>query len=291
MKIGSHVSNKAPDMLLGSLKEALSYNATSFMVYLGAPQNLIRKSADELKAKAFLEALNENCFSREDVIVHAPYIMNLAQSDEQKQKYAIAVLTNELKLTYEAGLKYLVVHPGNKLSLSIDDALLIVSQSIKEALLNTKDTDTTVLIETMAGKGSEVCKNFSELQTLLKLIDSERVAVCLDTCHTWDAGYDWQNNLEQILAEFDEKIGLERIKCIHLNDSKNRLGAAKDRHENIGHGHIGFDTLIKLAHHPKFSGVPKILETPYIVKNGSAFAPYKEEIEMIRTKTFIDIKK
>ena len=292
MKIGSHVSNKAPEMLVGSLKEALSYNETSFMFYLGPPQSLYRKSYEELNGDLFKNLLKKHGFTTEDVIIHAPYIMNLAQPEEEKREFAVKVLTNELKLASECGLKYIVVHPGNSLHLQKEEAIKRIEKSLIEVFKNTKGDETVILLETMAGKGTEVCTKFEDIKYLLDHVNSERLKVCLDTCHTWDSGYDWKDNYEETILELDKVIGIKNIKCIHLNDSKNPLASHKDRHENIGHGFLGFETILKFAYDKRFENIPKILETPYIKKaNGTEFPPYKEEIEMILTKQFKDIKK
>ena len=280
IKLGSHVSNKGDEMLVGSVLEAASYNANCFMVYLGAPQNSYRKSFASFRKDEFDQLLKEHKMNIDDIIVHAPYIINMANPDPEKREFAIDFLTSELLLMEQLGFTKIVVHPGN--SLGDEQAINYLKESLIKLLDNTKDTKTMILLETMAGKGTEIGRNFQELAFLLEGLPKERVNVCFDTCHTFDSGYDTVNDYDGVLREFDEVIGLERIKAIHLNDSKNPLGSKKDRHENIGYGYIGFETLLKFVYDERFKEIPKILETPYI----DGKAPYKEEIEMIKMKKF-----
>lgn len=280
IKIGSHVSNKGDEMLVGSVLEAVSYDANCFMVYLGAPQNSYRKDFESFRKDEFHELLKEHKINIDDLIVHAPYIINMANPDLEKREFAIDFLTRELLLMEDLGFTKMVVHPGN--SLGDKNAINYLKESLIKILDNTKNTNTMILLETMAGKGTEIGRNFEELAFLLEGLPKERVNVCFDTCHTFDSGYDTVNDYEGVLEKFDEVIGLERIKAIHLNDSKNPLGSQKDRHENIGYGYIGFETLLKFVYDPRFKDIPKVLETPYI----DGKAPYKEEIEMIKMKKF-----
>ncbi|HHU21035.1 MAG TPA: deoxyribonuclease IV [Acholeplasma sp.] len=280
IKLGSHVSNKGDEMLVGSVLEAASYNANCFMVYLGAPQNSYRKSFASFRKDEFDQLLKEHQMNIDDIIVHAPYIINMANPDPEKREFAINFLTSELLLMEQLGFTKIVVHPGN--SLGDEQAINYLKESLIKLLDNTKDTKTMILLETMAGKGTEIGRNFQELAFLLEGLPKERVNVCFDTCHTFDSGYDTVNDYDGVLREFDEVIGLERIKAIHLNDSKNPIGSKKDRHENIGYGYIGFETLLKFVYDERFKEIPKILETPYI----DGKAPYKEEIEMIKMKKF-----
>ncbi len=281
--IGSHVSLKGKDMYLGSVLEALSYNANSFMVYTGAPQNTIRKSIEDLKIAEALKLIEENNILPSNIIVHAPYIVNLSTEDEEKRQFAISFLTNEVLRTAKMGSYNMVVHPGNALKLSLNEAIKNTAFVLNKIIENTKDVDVRICIETMAGKGSEIGKTFEEVKQIIDLIDNkDRIGVCFDTCHVNDSGYDLVNNYEEVITKFDQLIGLEQIKVIHLNDSKNVCGAKKDRHENLGMGNIGFDTLIKICYDERFKNIPKILETPYI----DGVAPYKDEIAMIRSKIF-----
>lgn len=288
MKIGSHVSNNGFRMLQGSVEEALSYGANCMMVYLGAPQNTFRKPLRDMRINEALELCRENGISPDDIIVHAPYIVNLAQSDNQKFDFAISFLANELMMTAMIGAKYMVLHPGAHVGMGSDYGISRIAMGINTILSDTINYGTVILIETMAGKGTECGRTFEEVASLIsKIHNKSRIGVCLDTCHIHDGGYDIVNNYEEVIKEFDRIIGLEYLKVIHLNDSKNVCGAHKDRHENIGFGHIGFDTLMKFVNDERFKDIPKILETPYIEYNKNlSFPPYKEEIEMIKKGEF-----
>ena len=276
--IGSHVSFKKEDQLYGSLLEALSYNSNTFMFYTGAPQNTNRYPInDELTYKA-LELMKENNINLSDIIVHAPYIINLANI--KNFDFNIRFLKEEIDRVESLFCTKLVLHPGSHVGLGEEEGLKNIIDSLNQVL--TKDTKVTICLETMAGKGTELGKNFNEIKTIIDGVElKEKIGVCLDTCHLNDAGYDL-NNFDDILKEFDEIIGLNYLKVIHVNDSKNDINAHKDRHENIGFGTLGFETLIKIIYNDKLKGIPKILETPYVDK----FAPYKYEIEMIRNKKF-----
>lgn len=288
MKIGSHVSNNGFRMLQGSVEEAISYGANCMMVYLGAPQNTFRKPLRDMRINEALELCRENNISPDDIIVHAPYIVNLAQSDNQKFDFAISFLANELMMTAMIGAKYMVLHPGAHVGMGSDYGISRIAMGINTILSDTINYGTVILIETMAGKGTECGRTFEEVASLIsKIHNKSRIGVCLDTCHIHDGGYDIVNNYEEVIKEFDRIIGLEYLKVIHLNDSKNVCGAHKDRHENIGFGHIGFDTLMKFVNDERFKDIPKILETPYIEYNKNlSFPPYKEEIEMIKKGEF-----
>lgn len=283
--IGSHVSFKSEDQLVGSVKEALSYGSNTFMFYTGAPQNTNRKPIQQELTKQAHQLLKENNIDINNLIVHAPYIINLA--NPKNMDFGIRFLKEEIKRCEELGVEKLVLHPGSHVGIGVDAALQNISNCLNYAI--DENTNIMICLETMAGKGTEVGTNFKEIK---KIIDNvkyqDKVSVCLDTCHIHDAGYDL-NNFDKILEEFDEIIGLKRLACVHINDSKNILGSHKDRHENFGYGMIGFENLIKVIYHSKLKGIPKILETPYIsVDNGKdrTFPPYKFEIQMIRDKKF-----
>jgi deoxyribonuclease-4 len=286
MKLGCHVGNSGDEMLLGSVKEALSYKANCFMIYLGAPQNTYRKEVERLNIQGMHDILKENDINPEDIIVHAPYIVNLAQSDEVKRKFAVDFITKEIKTTALIGAKYIVIHPGAHVQMGEDVGLNKIIESVKEILDNTKDTNVFIALETMAGKGTELCYKFEHIKYILDEVKSDRLVVCYDTCHTSDAGYDYVNDYEGVLNKFDELIGLDKIKVIHLNDSKNELGARKDRHENFGFGKIGFEALMQFVNDKRFENIPKILETPYVQSDKKDYPPYKYEIEMIKSGVF-----
>ena len=275
--IGSHVGYKKDSGLLGSVKEALSYKANTFMFYTGAPQNTIRSSIDlDNVAKAY-KLMEDNNISKDDIIVHAPYIINLANIDEDKFNFSCRFLSEELKRVDTFGFKYLVLHPGSHVGNGVDVGINSIVKALNKVLEN-DNTNVQILLETMAGKGSEIGRNFNELKSIIDGVKyKDRLGICLDTCHLNDAGYDL-TKFDDVLDEFDNIIGLDKIKCIHINDSKNLINSHKDRHENIGKGTIGLDTLIKIINNKKLENIPKILETPYI----DGIAPYKEEIELIR---------
>ena len=275
--IGSHVGYKKDSGLVGSVKEAISYGANTFMFYTDAPQNTIRSKIDLENVKEADKMMLDNNIDKNKVIVHAPYIINLANADPNKFEFSCNFLKEELKRVATCGFKYLVLHPGSHVGKGIDIGIENISKALN-IVLEEDNSNVTILLETMAGKGSEVGSNFIELKRIIdKVKKKERLGICFDTCHLNDAGYDL-NNFDDILLEFDKIIGLNRLKCIHINDSKNSKNSHKDRHENIGKGSIGLDTLIKVIYHKKLEDIPKILETPYI----NWKAPYKEEIDLIK---------
>ena len=279
LKIGSHVSFKKDTQLVGSLNEALSYGSTAFMFYTGAPQNTNRtKINDEITLEA-KNKMQENNIDINDIVVHAPYIINLANSDPSKYQFSIRFLKEECKRCEELGINKLILHPGSHVGLGKEVAISNITKALNEVLSSTK---TVILLETMAGKGTEVGRNFAEIKEIISKIDyQDKIGICLDTCHLSDAGYDI-NNFDSILDELKDLNLLDKVLCIHINDSKNIKGSHKDRHENIGFGELGFDNLIKIIYNTRLSNIPKILETPYI----EGFPPYKFEIEMIRKKVF-----
>ena len=275
--IGSHVGYKKDTGLIGSVKEALSYKANTFMFYTGAPQYTIRSNIDINMTKKALSLMEENNIDKSKVIVHAPYIINLANNDETKFKFSCEFLKEELKRVNTLGMKYLVLHPGSHVGEGVETGINNIIKGLN-LILSEDDSDIMILLETMAGKGSEVGRNFEELKMIIEgITKKDRIGICLDTCHLNDAGYDL-NKFDDILDEFDQIIGRDKIKCIHINDSKNALNSHKDRHENIGKGTIGFTNLLSIIYNKRLENIPKILETPYI----DGKAPYKEEIEMIK---------
>ncbi len=279
MIIGSHVSMNGKEMMLGSVKEAISYNANAFMIYTGAPQNTARKSISELRIEEAHELMNNNNIELKNIVVHAPYIVNPGTFFEDKREFAISFLTEEVKRTYAMGSKILVLHPGNTLKEDLNETIKNIAHVVNTINNNTKDLDVVIALETMSGKGTEVGRTFNEIKQIIDLVENkDRIGVCLDTCHIHDSGYDLVNKYNDVKKEFSDIIGLGYLKVIHLNDSKNIVGAKKDRHENLGKGNIGLDTLIKVCYDEDFSHVPKILETPYI----DGVPPYKEEIEIIK---------
>lgn len=289
LKIGSHVGMSGKEMFLGSAKEANSYGANTFMIYTGAPQNTRRKKIEELNIEAGKAYMKEHGIS--DIIVHAPYIINLGNSiKEDTFSLATEFLAMELERASALGSKHLVLHPGAHVGAGEEAGIKQIVKGLNEVL--TKDTDVFVTLETMAGKGSEIGRTFEELAKIYDGVSyNDKLRVCFDTCHVNDSGYDIVNDFDGVIHEFDKIIGKDQIAVFHINDSKNEKGAAKDRHENIGYGSIGFDALMNIVHHKDFEHVPKILETPFVSldeNSKKSFAPYKYEIEMLRQKQFDD---
>lgn len=285
MLIGSHVSMRGKDMLLGSAKEAYSYGANVMMVYTGAPQNTRRKPIEELNAEIGKKFMAENGIK--EVVVHAPYIINLANTTKEGYiDFAIDFLKEELRRAEAVGATQVVLHPGSHVGAGVDVGLNQIIYGLNQVI--TKDQTVQIALETMAGKGTELAHTFEELARIIDGVTyNEHLSVTFDTCHVHDAGYDIKNDLSGVLTQFDKTVGLDRIKVLHINDSKNPVGAHKDRHENFGFGEIGFDALMNVIQVPEFKNLPKILETPWIkVEDKVQIAPYKKEIEMIRSGKF-----
>ena len=277
--IGSHVGFSKNNQLLGSVLEASSYGANTFMFYTGAPQNTMRNPIDDKLTNDAILKMKEVGIDFSKVVVHAPYIINLC--NEGNFDFSVSFLKGEVERVSKLGVKYMVLHPGSHVGLGIDKGIENIIAGLN-LVLDSK-TDVTILLETMAGKGSEVGSTMEEIKRIIDGVkDKTHIGVCLDTCHLNDAGYD-MSNIDKYLDEFDKIIGIDRIGCIHINDSKNPLASHKDRHENIGFGTIGFDNLIKIIYNERLGEIPRILETPYVDK---LYAPYKYEIEMIRNKKF-----
>jgi deoxyribonuclease-4 len=285
VKLGSHVSMSGKKMLLGASEEAVSYGANTFMVYTGAPQNTRRKKIEELNIEAGTKHMIENGIT--DIIVHAPYIINIGNAVKPETfQLGVDFLRSEIERTEALGAKQIVLHPGAHVGEGSDIGIKKIIDGLNEVL--TKEQTVQIALETMAGKGSECGRSFEEIAQIIEGVTlNEKLSICFDTCHTHDAGYDLINDFDGVLNQFDKTVGIDRIKVFHINDSKNVQGAAKDRHENIGFGHIGFDALNYIVHHEQFKDIPKILETPYVgTDKNNKVAPYKLEIEMIKNKKF-----
>ncbi|WP_339024537.1 deoxyribonuclease IV [Spiroplasma endosymbiont of Agriotes lineatus] len=280
--LGCRVSMKSPDYLIGALNEAISYGANAIMFHTGAPQNTERKPLDQLKISEFKHGLEKHNLNINNVIIHAPYIINLANSiNPNTYMLAKEFLKTEVNRSLAIGAKYIVLHPGSSVGADASIGLQYIIDGLNEVL--EPNQNIKIALETMSGKGSELGINFSQLKTIILGVKySHLVGVCWDTCHLNDAGYDLVNNLEEVIEEFDKIIGLDKLFVIHLNDSKNIKGSHKDRHENIGYGNLGFDSLCSILYHPKFSNIIKILETPW----NNSEPPYKEEIIMLKNKQF-----
>lgn len=287
LKIGSHVGMSGKEMFLGSAKEAASYGANALMVYTGAPQNTRRKDVSELNIEAGQAYMKEH--GLQDLIIHAPYIINLGNSVKPETfELAVDFLALELERTKAMGSKILVLHPGAHVGAGEDIGTSQIIKGLNEVL--TSDTDVYVTLETMAGKGSEIGRNFEELARIYDgVYHNDKLRICFDTCHVHDSGLDIVNDFDGVIDKFDRIIGKDQIAVFHINDSKNPRGAGKDRHENIGFGHIGFDAIHRIVYHPDFESIPKILETPYIPSvedPKKTYAPYKHEIAMLRIQDF-----
>lgn len=285
MLIGSHVSMSGKKMLLASAEEAHQYGASTFMIYTGAPQNTRRKAIEDLNIEAGHAAMKE--YGLSNIVVHAPYIINIANTNKPEVfELGVNFLQNEIERTEAIGAKDIVLHPGSHVGAGADVGIKCIIEGLNEVLTN--NNDVRIALETMAGKGSEIGRTFEEIAQIIDgVTHNERLSICLDTCHIHDAGYDVVNDFDGVLNEFDKIIGVDRIKVVHVNDSKNPREAHKDRHENIGFGHIGFDALNYVVHHPQFENIPKILETPYVGEDKkNKKPPYKFEIEAFRNEKF-----
>jgi len=278
--IGCHVNFNKESQVLGCLEQALEYDADTFMFYTGAPQNTVRGPIKLEKVEQAKKKMEEKGLDYSKVVVHAPYIINLANNkDETKYDFSISFLKQELKRCEQLGVFNIVLHPGSHVGLGTEVGIQNITNALNEVL---KESNVCILLETMAGKGTEI-GSLDEIKEIIDHIDQkEKIGVCLDTCHLNDAGYDIEN-FDSLLDEVEKKIGLSYVKCIHINDSKNPKSSHKDRHENFGFGTIGFDILLSIIENKRLSGIPKILETPYVDRT---YAPYKYEIEMIRKRKF-----
>ena len=277
LKLGSHVGMSAPDYILGSVNEAFSYQANALMLYTGAPQNSYRVPVERLKIAEGVKAWNDKGYSMDDFIIHLPYIINLGNTLKPEiYDMGKEVLLKEIKRTEAIGAKYMVLHPGSSLKGDLGLSLSQVARGLNETFEQVQYG--VVCLETMAGKGSELGRTFEEVKAIINQVErKDLVGVCLDTCHIHDGGYDL-TKFDEVLDLFDSIIGLDKLYVLHINDSKNPMGAHKDRHANIGEGYIGLETLRNVVHNPRLDNIPMILETPYVDGN----APYKKEIEMLR---------
>lgn len=285
MLLGSHVSMSGKKMLEGSAEEAHKFGESTFMIYTGAPQNTRRKPIEDLNITKGHEAMEK--YGLSNIVVHAPYIINIANTEKPHVfNLGVEFLQNEIARTEDIGAKDIVLHPGSHVGAGADVGIKKIIEGLNEVL--TQDNDVRIALETMAGKGSEIGRSFEELAQIIDGVHhNERLSVCFDTCHTNDAGYNVKEDFDGVINEFDKIVGIGRIKVLHVNDSKNPIGAHKDRHENIGFGHIGFDALNYIIHHDSFKDIPKILETPYVGEDKkNKKPPYKYEIEMIKNQKF-----
>lgn len=285
LKIGSHVSMSGKKMLLGASEEAVSYGASTFMVYTGAPQNTRRKPIEDLNIEAGRRHMAQNGIH--EIIVHAPYIINLGNTVKPETfQLGVDFLRMEIERSTAIGASQIVLHPGAHVGAGTEAGLKKIAEGLNEVLEQHQTVQ--IALETMAGKGTECGRRFEEIAMIMDMVDqNDKLSVCFDTCHTHDAGYLIREDFDGVLEQFDRIVGIDRLKVLHVNDSKNERGAGKDRHENIGFGYIGFDALSYIVHHPQLVSVPKILETPYIGEDkNTKKPPYLQEIAMLRAKQF-----
>lgn len=281
LKIGSHVSLSSKGLLTAT-GEAASYGSSSFMIYTGAPQNTRRKPIEDLfiqEGKLAMEAAGID-----EIVVHAPYIINLGSYKPNTYELAVDFLKEEIRRTHALGVRNIVLHPGAFTDKDAEYGIQRIADGLNEVLGGTNETDVNIALETMAGKGTEIGRSFEEIASIIdKVTHNERLTICMDTCHIHDAGYDIVNDLDGVLEKFDRIVGLDRIAVMHINDSKNPVGASKDRHTPIGTGWIGFDAINKVVHHESLKGRPFILETPWIGKDAKTQRPmYEVEIALLK---------
>lgn len=269
--LGCHLSASKGYMHMG--KEAKSIGANTFQFFTRNPRGGSAKVIDERDVSAFLEFMQEN--SWEHILAHAPYTLNACSDKPETRDFALRTMKDDLmRMEYTPNQLY-NFHPGSHVGQGVEVGIDFIIKQLNECL--SPDMTTTVLLETMSGKGSEIGRTFEELRAIIDGVElKEKMGVCLDTCHIYDGGYDIVNDLDGVLDEFDRIIGLDRLKAIHMNDSKNPFGSHKDRHEKIGEGSIGFDTMVKIINHPKLQGVPVFLETP------NELDGYAKEIKILK---------
>lgn len=280
-KIGSHVSFSDKG-LLNAANEAIQYGSSTFMIYTGAPQNTRRKPIEDQYVEEGREVMKSNAI--DEIVVHAPYIINLGSYKSNTFELAVDFLQEEIRRTHYLGVKNIVLHPGAYTDKDVDYGIARIAEGLNEVLKGTAETDVNIALETMAGKGTEIGRSFEELARIMEGVeDNARLTVCLDTCHVHDAGYDIVNDLDGVLEQFDSAVGLDKLAVIHLNDSKNPRGAGKDRHAPVGAGWIGFEAMKRVVDHEKLSHLPMILETPWIGKDSATQRPmYEAEIALLR---------
>lgn len=287
MLLGSHVSMNGKSMLLGSAETAVNYGANTFMIYTGAPQNTRRKPVEELNIETGIAFMTEHNLDIKDIVVHAPYIINLGNTIKpQNFGFAVDFLRQEIERVEAIGATQITLHPGAHVGEGADKGIKQIIKGLNEVLR--QDQVPQIALETMAGKGTEIGRSFEELAEIIAgVTHNDKLSVTLDTCHINDAGYNVREDFDGVLEEFDKIIGLDRLKVIHVNDSKNPQGSHKDRHANIGFGTIGFEALSHVVHHLQLEKLPKILETPYVGEDKkTAKAPYAFEIAMLKENKF-----
>ena len=281
--IGSHISSSKGYAAMG--RQALKLGADTFAFFTRNPRGGSAKEIRQEDVDKFLKIAEEGGFGK--LVAHAPYTLNACATKEEVRTFAREAFADDLRrMEYIPG-NYYNFHPGSHVGQGSEEGIRLISEMLNENLK--KEQTTTVLLETMAGKGSEIGREFEELKRIYDGVKyPENLRVCFDTCHVSDSGLDLTEGFDTVIDKFDQALGKDQIAVFHINDSKNPVGAGKDRHENLGFGTIGFETLNYIVHHKDFENVPKILETPYIkTEDGKkSYPPYKYEIEMLRTETF-----
>lgn len=274
MLIGNHLSASKGYVAMG--KAALALDANTFAFFTRNPRGGKAKEIDEKDVEKFLNFAKEHEFGK--IVAHAPYTMNLCAAKEDVRSFSKEMLLDDLKRMEYTPYNYYNFHPGAHVGQGAEKGIALIAEALNEALK--PEQTTTVLLETMAGKGTEVGRTFEELREILDRVElNDKMGVCLDTCHVWDGGYDIVNDLDGVLNEFDRVIGLDRLKAVHFNDSMNDCGSHKDRHAKIGEGKIGAEAMRRIALHPLLEGRPFILETPNDDEG------YRREIQMVREWT------
>ena len=274
MLIGNHLSASKGYAAMG--KAALALDANTFAFFTRNPRGGKAKEIDEKDVEKFLNFAKEHEFGK--IVAHAPYTMNLCAAKEDVRSFSKEMLLDDLKRMEYTPYNYYIFHPGSHVGQGAEKGIALIAEALNEALK--PEQTTTVLLETMAGKGTEVGRTFEELREILDRVElNDKMGVCLDTCHVWDGGYDIVNDLDGVLNEFDHVIGLDRLKAVHFNDSMNDCGSHKDRHAKIGEGKIGAEAMRRVALHPLLEGRPFILETPNDDEG------YRREIQMVREWT------
>lgn len=273
LNIGCHLSAAKGYLNMG--KEAVGIGANTFQFFTRNPRGGQAKAIDENDVKEFLEFASKNNFSK--ILAHAPYTLNACSNKAETREFAVNTMADDLKRMEYTPNQLYNFHPGSHVGQGVEAGIDFIVKQLNTVLK--PDMTTTVLLETMAGKGSEIGRSFEELKEIIDGVELDnKLGVCMDTCHIYDGGYDIVNDLDGVLDEFDRIIGLDRLKAIHLNDSKNPFESHKDRHEKIGEGSIGLDTFVKIINHKKLQGIPMLLETP------NELDGYEKEIALLKSK-------
>lgn len=272
LNIGCHLSVSKGFKNMGD--EALSIGANTFQFFTRNPRGGKAKDLDDKDIQAFLKLAEENKFAK--LLAHAPYTLNACAADESKREFAIQTFEDDLRRLQKVPNNLYNFHPGSHVKQGVDVGIEYIADMINKALK--PEHTTTVLLETMAGKGTEIGRNFEELRSIIDRVElKDKIGVCLDTCHVFDAGYDIVNDLDGVLEEFDRVIGIDRLKAIHLNDSVHGFESKKDRHAKIGEGKIGLEAITRIINHPKLRNLPFLLETPNELEG------YSKEIELLKS--------